>query len=142
MPSPLIEKMIEQHGYRRVDEHSVDAFVQDSECSVLFFTENPKHYPESNDVAVVLPELMKQFTGRLQVAVVEREAEQTLRARYPFNEWPSLVFLRKGDYLGAISRVQNWEDYLREFERLIDAEPSPVKGFKIPVVAETTSNCH
>jgi len=142
MPSPLIENMIEQQGYAVVDEHSIGAFLESSETAVLFFTENPKHYPESNDVAVILPELMKQFAGRLKVAVVDRAAEQALRARYPFNEWPALVFVRNGDYIGAISRVQDWDVYLREFERLLNAEPSPIKGFKIPVVSESAGSCH
>ncbi|MET0088036.1 MAG: hypothetical protein ABW082_16130 [Sedimenticola sp.] len=142
MPSPLIRMLIEEHNYPLVDEHSVDSLLQENECTVLFFTENPKHHPESNDVAVILPELMKRFGERLEVAVVERDAEQALRARYPFNEWPALVFLRGGDYLGAISRVQDWDVYLREFERLLDAEPAPVPSIRIPVVSESAGSCH
>lgn len=90
MPSPLIRILVEQHNYPMVDEHTVDQFLQQSECSVLFFTENPKHHPESNDVAVILPELMKRFGERVNVGVVDCNAEQALRARYPFNEWPAL----------------------------------------------------
>ncbi|MES9963437.1 MAG: hypothetical protein ABW116_07835 [Candidatus Sedimenticola sp. 20ELBAFRAG] len=142
MPSPLIRHLTEQHDYPVADEHNIEKLLKQGECTVLFFTENPKHHPESNDVAVILPELMKRFSERMSVAVVDRNAEQALRARYPFNEWPALVFLRGEDYLGAVSRVQDWDVYLREFERLLNAEPVPAPRFKIPVVSESAGSCH
>ena len=144
MPSPLIQNMIEQQGYPVVDESSLAEFLSEGGHTVLFFTENPKHFPESNDIAVILPELLKQerFAGQIRVAVVDRDAEQALKAQYPFNEWPALVFLRGKDFLGAISRVQDWDVYLKEFERLLEAEPAALPRIKIPVVSEQTSHCH
>jgi hydrogenase-1 operon protein HyaE len=52
-----------------------------------------------------------------------------------------LVFLRDGEYLGVITQVQNWDDYLREIQRLLDSEPVRAPGFKIPVVSEPASGC-
>lgn len=141
MPSPLIDNMIEKYHYPVLESDSADAFIDSSDEVVLFFAENPKQYPESNDVAMILPELVKAFGGRFKAALVAQSAERSLQARYGFGTWPALVFLRRGEYLGVITQVQNWEDYLREIQRLLDAEPSKPPGFKIPVVSETTQGC-
>ena len=135
--SPLISNLIEQQGYPLLTQGTADAFLQAHENVVLFFTENPLHFPESNDVAVILPELMKAFAGRLVAAVIDQASERALHQRYGFNGWPSLVFLRRGDYLGAITRVQDWNVYLQEIERLLGSEPTRPPAFKVPVVGES-----
>jgi hydrogenase-1 operon protein HyaE len=126
--------MIQQQGYPELDEATLAPFLAEQDHSVLFFTGDPTQYPESNDVAVILPELAARFADRFRVAVVVREAELPLQKRFPFSSWPALVFLRGEHYLGAITRVQNWGDYLAEIERLLGAEPLHVRGLGIPVV--------
>ncbi len=133
MPSQLIENMIEQYDYPVVDEQTIEPFIQSQPECVLFFTENPERFPESNDVAMILPELVKQFGGRFSAAVVAQTAQRQLQSRYGFNEWPCLVFLRKGEYLGAICRVQDWTSYLQQIDNILSAEPGRAPGFAIPV---------
>lgn len=142
MRSPLLERLTGKQGWPVVDESNLDAFLAAGDYSLLFFTENPTQFPESNDVAVILPELLAAFAGRLQGAVVAAEAEHRLHTRYPFGEWPALVLLRGGDYLGAISRVQDWQTYLAEIERLLQAEPQARRGIGLPVVSEPAGGCH
>ena len=69
-------------------------------------------FPESHDVAVILPELVKAFSGRLQAAVIRKAIERELQARFRFTGWPSLVFLRSGEYLGVITGIKNWQEYM------------------------------
>lgn len=143
MSSPLIQDLIENQGIPLVDESSLETFTSSHRHVLLFFTENPVQFPESNDVAVVLPLLMQTFGDRFRVGVVARGSEHQLHARFPFDGWPSLVLLREGRYVGAISRMQDWDVYLSEMERLLNSEPSTMSGFKIPVVsADATSTCH
>lgn len=142
MRSPLIQALIDEHHYPVLDDDNIDTFLQSHKDVVLFFTENPKHFPESNDVAVILPELISQFDGKLTAAVVAESAERTLHKRFAFNKWPALVFLRQGEYLGVITGVQNWADYIREFEAMLAAEPTRAPSFAIPVVTETSQGCH
>ena len=146
MPSPLpslqLRNMLERYGYPLLDEQNIDEFLNRHAEVVLFFAENPDRYPESDDVAMILPELIKAFDGRLQAAVIGPTDERSLQARYGFGTWPALVFLRRGEYLGAITRVQNWEDYLREIRSLLDSEPVRAPGFKVPVVSEPARGCH
>lgn len=141
MSSPLIRDLIDNKGVPLVDEASLDAFTQAHPNVLLFFTENPLQFPESNDVAVVLPMLMQAFGDRFKAAVVDRGSERQLHARYPFDGWPALVHLREGRYVGAISRMQDWEVYLSEIERLLNAEPATMKGVGIPVVSAERP-CH
>jgi hydrogenase-1 operon protein HyaE len=142
MPSPLIRRMLERYGYPVLDQDSIDGFLASHDQVVLLFAENPQQFPESNDVAVILPELIKAFDGRLEAALIDRKAEHELQRRYGFGTWPALVFLRRGEYLGVITQVQNWDDYLREIDRLLASEPVKAPGFKIPVVSEPAHGCH
>ncbi|RMG37930.1 MAG: hypothetical protein D6720_02400 [Gammaproteobacteria bacterium] len=135
MPSPLIEQMIETHGYPVIEEDTLDSFLSSHEECVLFFTENPERFPESNDVAMILPELVKEYGHRFSAAVVGQKSQRQLQSRYGFTEWPSLVFLRDGQYLGTISRVQNWTDYLVQINAILQSQPQDAPGFGIPVVS-------
>lgn len=142
MPSPLINEMVEKYTYPVLDESNFEEFVESHHEVVLFFAENPKKFPESDDVAMILPELVKAFDDRLQAALISTKAERRLQSRYGFSTWPALVFLRDGEYLGAITQVQNWDDYLREIQQLLDSEPTRTSNFKIPVVSESSQSCH
>lgn len=125
MPSQLIRAMCATHGYPVLTEETIDDYLHEHEDVVLFFTENPTHFLESDDVAVILPELMKLFGGRLAAAVIDKESERALHKRYNFKGWPSLVFLRRGQYLGVITRIKDWDIYIREFERILNSDPVP-----------------
>jgi len=131
--SPLIERLTIELGYPELDCDTVDEFTARHESCVLFFTEDPKAFQESNDVAVILPELVGAFDGRLVAAVVSRDAERILMKRYGITAWPTLVFLRHGAYLGAISRVQDWDYYLERIEAILAARPGKPPGVGIPV---------
>ncbi len=141
MPSPLIKNMIEQYHYPVLSIDTFEAFIQSQEECVLFFTENPTQFPESDDVAMILPELVKEYQGRFTAAIIDQASQRELQARYGFNEWPSLVFLRQGKYLGTISRVQDWMDYLVNINQILASEPKHAPGIGIPVVQSATSHC-
>jgi len=140
MSAVLVDRLVTELGYPRLDESNIDHFLKGHEHGVLFFTEDPQAFPESNDVAVILPELVRYFGDRLAPAVIAREAERALKKRYGFRAWPALVFLRRDRYLGVITRVQGWEDYLEQIERILAAPPSrPPVDVDIAVVADRAS---
>jgi hydrogenase-1 operon protein HyaE len=136
MSSALIQQLLERYGYPEIDETSLDDFLDRPGVHVLFFTGDPRQYRETNDVAVVLPELVKAFADRLHPGVVARSAEAALQRRYGFRRWPALVFLRREGYLGAITGIQNWSDYLQEVTTLLAADPCRPPGFSVPVASE------
>ncbi len=133
---PLIQRLFDEHGYAEIKLDNHKQFTSQPGGSVLFFAGDPRSYRETTDVAVVLPELIKAFGGRLRAGVVARvfEVEKALQRHYGFREYPTLVFVREGGYLGAISRIRDWNEYLSLIAELLEAEPRRPPGFKIPVV--------
>jgi len=134
MTHPLIQRLFDEFRYCEVTLEAHDAFVSQPGVAVLFFAGDPKRYRDTTDVAVVLPELVKAFEGHLRPGVVASGSELELQKRYGFTAWPTLVFLRDGNYLGAISGIQNWAEYLQEIGALLVAEPRRPPAFKVPVV--------
>jgi len=134
MSSPLLEQLQTRHGYPLLDADSYDHFVYGNENVVLFFCNDPVLFPESSDVAVILPEVVKAFNCRLQAAIIGKPVERELQARFRFTGWPSLVFLRKGEYLGVITGIRNWQEYLQETARILASEPSQPPGFDLDKV--------
>lgn len=132
MFSPLLASIIERHGYAVCDDAAAAAHAAGQDFSVLFIAGDADRLMESNDVAVIFPELIKAFGGRLSPIVVERESERVLQRKYRFSAFPALVFLKRGEYLGAISRVRDWADYIHEISEILAREPSEPPPFKLP----------
>lgn len=118
---PLIERLTSELGYLSVTPDNHQSIVQNNPNLVLFFHGNPKLYPESLDVAVILPELVKQFDGQFVPAVVAEEHDSFFKQRYSFTAWPSLVFVKNGLMIGAISKVQDWVVYIEQIQTLLSS---------------------
>lgn len=133
---PLIDHLLETHGYPDIDLANHDDFVAEPGMNVLFFPGDPQTVRDATDVAVILPELARAFDGRLRPGVVTDTfgAGKDLKRRYGFREYPALVFVRTGEYVGTISRVQDWAEYLRRIDELLGAPARRAPGFGIPVV--------
>ena len=140
MPSPLIENMIEEYNYPVLTLDTIDEFIDSQDECVLFFTENPKRFPESDDVCMILPELVKEYGNRFTAAVIDQDSQRKLQGRYGFSEWPSLVFLRKGQYLGVISRVQDWNDYILQINDMLTSEAKAIPSIGIAIDQSTSSS--
>lgn len=142
MTAPLIQRLLDEFHYPMLnDAGALDRFTAASEHSVIFFTQDPQAFPETNDVAVILPELMTVFDGRIQAAVIGPEMERPLFNHYRLDAFPALVFLRKGEYLGAITRVQDWDFYLRRIEALLAARPASIPGIDVAVQTSSAGAC-
>jgi len=127
LPSPLIRALHERHGLPSIDETNVDAFLAEGGPALLLFAGDPKQRMESDDVAVVLPELLKAFAGRFRGAVVALAAEDKLKARFQVVMGPSLVVARGGDVLDVITKIRDWSEYVARLSAALapDAAPLP-----------------
>ena len=109
---------------------------------------DPVRFPEGQDVAAVLPELMKSFVNRFQIAVVPRDNEDAVARRYGSQRWPTLLFFRDGQYVTAIAGMQDWDVYLSGVAAALAMPPSRPPTIGIPVVsqggggASSDSSCH
>jgi hydrogenase-1 operon protein HyaE len=116
MPSFLIRALSERMQLPVIDDTNVDAFLApgaaEPDHTLLFFTGDPDQRSESNDVAVVMPEILQSFQGKLRGAVVLRAAEEKLRARFHVVIMPSMVVTRREDVMGVLPKVRDWSDYM------------------------------
>lgn len=131
MRSPLLRALVEDHGYLLLKADNLQSFIESNHEVVLFFSENPSQFPEASDVAVILPELMKVYGSRLTAGLVDASIERDLQAQLRFSGWPALVFMRDGEYLGAITKVQDWNVYLSEIDQILTAKPSQPPAFDL-----------
>jgi hydrogenase-1 operon protein HyaE len=129
---PLVQALIDRHGMPLITADTLDGFLAVHEETLLFLSGDAARLDESADVAVVLPELLKAVGGRLTAGVVSRDMERELQRRYRFSAFPAMVILRRGEYLGAISRMRDWDTYLREITDILAREPSDPPPFKLP----------
>ncbi len=137
MSHPLIDRLLEELGYAEVSLANHDDFVGVPGMNVLFFPGDTTTVRDATDVAVVLPELVAAFDGRLRPGVVTDVFGdgKTLKRRYGFMEYPALVFIRSGDYVGTLVRIHDWGVYLEKIGELLVAAPRRPPGFNIPVVS-------
>jgi hydrogenase-1 operon protein HyaE len=141
---PLVQRLLDQPGARALQPETLDDWLGRGREQVILFGGDPVRFPEALDVAVVLPELNAAFAGRLEIGVLAREHEDALARRFGVQRWPSLVFLRAGGYLGVVSGMRDWGDYLHEMGEVLAREPSRPPTVGIPVVAAdgATVACH
>ena len=107
-----------------VEAGDVDAFLAAADgagaVAVLLSAGDPVRWPEATDVAIVLPELIGAFQGRLSGAVIARRAESELGQRFGVRVQPTLIFCSKGETLGLIAKIQDWPDYIDRISKLLD----------------------
>jgi hydrogenase-1 operon protein HyaE len=114
MGSSLATDVARHHEMPTVDAASVDAVLAAAadRVVVLFFRGDTARWPETADLAVVLPQLIKAFSGRLTAAVVAAEAERDLMRRFGVTVCPSLALARPDRTLGVIPKIQDWSSYI------------------------------
>ncbi|HSI49685.1 MAG TPA: hydrogenase [Ideonella sp.] len=142
--SPLISRLVESFGASWVDADTIDAWGAQGGDRVVLFAGDAVRFPEGQDVAVVLPELHRSLLGRFEIGVVRRHEEEALARRFGSQRWPTLLFLRDGQYVTTLSGMHDWEDFLRKAEEALAAPASRAPGIGIPLVsaAGNDSSCH
>ncbi len=125
MTAHLIEKLSTELNYPSATPDALPQLIADHPLLALFFAGDPQRYPESLDVAVVLPELVHAFDGAFQAVVVAPEHEGALREKYPFGAWPSLVFLRDGVQVATLSKMRDWADYMDQIRAVVHPQDEP-----------------
>jgi hydrogenase-1 operon protein HyaE len=137
MSHVLIQRLIDELGYAEVSLDNHDDFVATQGMNVLFLPGDPQTVKDATDVAVVLPELLAAFDGAMNAGVVTDTFGDAVKLKqlYGFTHFPSLVFVRDGEYVGTISRIRDWQDYLMLINEFLVAEPRRRPGFPIEVVS-------
>ncbi|MBB6252119.1 hydrogenase-1 expression HyaE [Nitrospirillum iridis] len=130
--SPLLRSVMDRRGYRVVGEADLLEMCAGQPLAVLFLAGDHWRVAESDDVAAILPELDDAMGGHVVPLIAAKADERALQRRFRFARYPALVFLRLGDYLGAIEGIRDWADYMREIPEILEREPSVPPAFRLP----------
>jgi hydrogenase-1 operon protein HyaE len=121
-----------RHALPTLDVAEVDAFLTSAQAAgavpVLLFAGDAARWPEAADVAVVLPELIEAFQGRLQGAVIAPQAETALASRFDVQVYPSLVFWRGGEVLEIIPKIKDWSVYVARIAAVLSGGGKPARS--------------
>ena len=143
---PLVMRLARDFGAAWVTEDDVADWSAGGGDRVVLLAGDPVRFPEGQDVAAVLPELMKAFPQRFALAVVPRDNEDAVARRYGSQRWPTLLFFRDGQYVTAIAGMQDWDVYLQGVAAALALPPSRPPTIGIPVVSQAGAapgnGCH
>ncbi len=135
----LLERLAVRGVGRLEGEQDLAAFLAAPGEALLFFPERVAQVPESWDVAVILPEVLKALPG-LGARVLPPAAGKPLQARFGFRRWPAVVMLRDGQYVGAVEGMLDWAPFQ---QALADLRARPAGRAPIALQpASSPSSCH
>ena len=124
MTSPLLRRLVDELGWPELQSaEALEAFLARPGLVALFVPGDPAKNLETNDAAVILPELVTAFSGAFTCALVADPIERAVRQRFDVWPTPSLIFVEGGEIRGAIPRVRDWDDYLARARMIVDARP-------------------
>lgn len=125
MSTPALQALTGRHGIPVVDQNTIDAFVGpaqgEPEHALLFFSgqgsSQSSDRPETSDVAVVMPQLLSAYRGRLRGAMVSPDSEAALKGRFTVLMLPSLVLTKGDEVLDVFPKIIDWSEYVERIER-------------------------
>ncbi|MGI9134138.1 MAG: hydrogenase [Rhodoferax sp.] len=145
--APLLRQLVQRHGASWVDQNRLAQWLQRGGQQVLFFAGDTVRFPESLDVAVVLPELQQACAARGQafdLAVAVPAGAQALALSFGSQRWPTLMFFRDAQYSTTLSGMHDWQDFQRLVLDALQMPPGRVPGVGIAVVGSNGAgaSCH
>lgn len=136
----LLDRLETQHGLVRLDAAGFEQFAAGPGDRVVLFAEDPVRVAETWDVAVVLPEVLKEVGRRIAAGVLDPASAHALAPHYGVRTWPALLFLRDGGYVGALEGMRDWDVYLREVASMLDRPAGRAPGVGVAVHAEAPAD--
>lgn len=127
--STQLSALLARAGAPLLDESNAAEILEAGgadESFLLLFCGDPAQRPEVLDVAVIFPELLKAFSGRLRGAVVAPGAEKALGKIYQVDVFPSLAVVRGGAAVGVIPRIRDWSEYVAKIDAMLDQDAGSV----------------
>ncbi|MGE5336345.1 MAG: hydrogenase [Gemmatimonadota bacterium] len=141
---PLIGRMCTLLAAPLLDSATFDAWAAAPGHALLVFTEEPKQFAETLDLAVVVPELAHAYAGRFRTGVLLQQAARAIAPRFGFRRWPAVVLLKDGLYVGAIDGLRDWQEYVDQLGALLRMPPArpPSIGISVKSAGPERPNCH
>lgn len=132
-----IARMQAKHGFQILSGESLS--FPDG-LAALLVTEDPQRNLEVLDACVILPEALKPLGDSISRHVAGPDTAPALMQQYGIARAPAVVFLRDGEYVGALNGIRDWSEYQTEVSRLLDGPVQP-KPISIPVRVAAAGGC-
>lgn len=121
-PSKPLARLLQMPGVSVLTTETFDAFIANG-LSLIFFAGNESRYNEITDLAVVLPQLLREFPMLTRIGVVDPDSERKLAVRYKVSLRPTLTLLRDGHELLSLGRLRDWAVYIDEIAKALGETP-------------------
>jgi hydrogenase-1 operon protein HyaE len=122
---PLLTRLEVEFGWPRLRSLSdVAEFLTREGAHCLFIPGDPARNLETADAAVVLPELRMVFQQAFDCALVDDAIEATLREAHKALKTPGFLFFRQGQFLGAVEKIRDWDDYIARITHILGRKPA------------------
>lgn len=138
----LLDKLAANHGLADLDQAGFDAFIQAAGDTVILLVDEPDRVPESWDLAVIFPDLLKAAGITLRAGLLRPEQAAKIQPRFAINRMPALLLLRDGGYVGVIEGLRDWGDFVAVLRETLQRPVSRAPGIGISVVAPASTACH
>ncbi len=99
-----------------------EQFLADAGVRVLFITGDVEQRPEVGDLTVVLREILRDYAGRVHVAVADRGEETLFRDQFDIKVFPNMAVFRDGQPVGLIPGMKQWDEYTDMVKKLLGEE--------------------
>lgn len=139
---PLFARLFSEFGFPSITPGTLDAFLGTAGRKLLVFLDDPDRLKESLDLAVITPELAREFAPRLAVGVLLPAAATAIAPKYGFRRWPALVVTDGAGYVGAVDGLRDWSEYLETIGQLLQAPVTRPPAIGIALRAAEGQNGH
>lgn len=120
---PLVGRLISELSYPLLANASdLAEFTHRPGAHCLFVPGDAARNLETPDAAVILPELRQAFQHAFDCAVVGDAIEAGLREATRALKTPAFLFYREGQFLGAIEKIRDWDDYIARTSHILSAK--------------------
>ena len=139
--APDLLARLQQLGYRQIEAEQLAAVAAECPLLLVMLNEDPLKHPEVMDNAVIVPQVLREFpAGAFQVAYADAPHSRSIAQMFGIVKFPALVFLRQGEYVGAILGLLNWSEVVPAFADKLTAAARRPPSVGIPVVS-TSGSC-
>ena len=143
----IMSQLVSKHLAQWVDQDCLDAWLEQQQGdAVLLLAGDPIRFPESLDVAVVLPELQRATVSNgksFEIAVAVPESADAIATKFGSQRWPALIFFRDGQYVTTLSGMHDWVDYVDLVKQALSLPISRPPSIGIRLVGnDAGTGCH
>jgi len=138
----LLDKLVKDHQLADLNEAGFEAFISVPGNCIVLLLDEPDKVPESWDLAVIFPDLLKSCRDRPRAAIARLVYSPMVQAKFGIKRMPALLFLRDGQYVGVLEGLRDWNEFVVEVQQMLAAPVSRPPSIGIAVTTSAQSGCH